>query len=95
VLLRVPPGSVRRTASEDLVVAEPVFEIGGSIVPCTFRRANAIRVSAKCWPPGAKASLQIEFAGATTRELELQFRATTDAGDTVSGGRTLKVAGAG
>jgi hypothetical protein len=95
VLLRVPPGSVHRAASGDGIVAEPVFQDNGSTVPCTFRRANAIRVRAKCWPPGAKASLQIEFTGAAAREFDLQFRAITDAGDIVTGGRTLKTTGAG
>jgi hypothetical protein len=93
VIVRVPAGGLRGATSDDRLLVEPVHEAGGSIVPCMFRRANAIRFTARWWPPGEKATAQIEFARTTASEVDLDFTAAIDAGDVMRGRRTLALAG--
>ena len=61
--LNVPPGSISGLTNLDGFASyETLCRSGGSFSPCSQRRANVIRFSAKAWKPGRAAEARISIS---------------------------------
>jgi hypothetical protein len=84
VTVGVPAGSVRGVvALENLAGAEMLCGSqtpGGALEPCSARRANAVRLRATAWRPGAKSLLVLNVGGALPHALPVSLGVRADDG---------------
>jgi hypothetical protein len=81
VSLRVPRGSVRGvTRLEGFDTFEPLCESENALQPCSAARASLVRLGARVWPAGARASAGLSFEGAPPRSLEARVAVRRDDG---------------
>ncbi|MGH9944318.1 MAG: hypothetical protein ACRD9R_18380, partial [Pyrinomonadaceae bacterium] len=94
--LRVPAGSVRGIASlKDFADAEILCSAVGSTKeafrPCGPRRADAVRMRAIAWPPGATAQATLTLAGPLPARLQALVHMRADDGRAWRDEQTLPV----
>jgi hypothetical protein len=79
--LRVPRGSVRGvTRLEGFDRFETLCEWGGALQPCGVPRAEFVRLGARAWPVGARASAGLSFEGGAPGSLEAKVAVRRDDG---------------
>ena len=93
--LRVPRGSVRGvTRLEGFDRFETLCEWGGALQPCGAPRAEFVRLGARAWPVGARASAGLSFEGGAPSALEAKLAARRDDGRVWERSVSLGVRGA-
>jgi hypothetical protein len=84
VIIGVPAGSVRGVAAlENLAGVEMLCGSqtpGGALEPCSARRANAVRLRATAWRPGAKSLAVLSVGGALPSALPVSIGVRVDDG---------------
>ncbi|HMG37287.1 MAG TPA: DUF3142 domain-containing protein [Blastocatellia bacterium] len=90
-MFRFPSAGLRTITVSDGASVEPVYNDGSGAVPCTETRANAIRVYARLFQPGAVIRVNLELLGPTPSQCSLSFEAHLDDATVARGTRTFSI----